>query len=333
MLYNIYSSNIHKNIDSDVEILAYADDVVIFCKDKHIEKICRKLAYNLGVVGRNLADLDLQLAPEKTQFCIFAKSNRFSTIENTIHNSNSKIIFDNQVIPVRSTVGFLGFVLDCNMSWKPQIHKMLSCCNKRLNILKAIAGIGWGAHHLTILTAYRGLIRSVLDFGGLVLTDLPDNKVICLDRIQYAAIRCVLGFMRTTPTNVMLDQTAEWPFNVRRQFYFAKTAVNCLVSNLTNFAHKFLMHLNFPHPFSDAPCGSISRISNQFSSQFLVEYKYELAQLEPSRFQGYINFPFKTKYTEIVVDLESFENLSKFRRKVGNYYYAGRKRLSVAGIN
>lgn len=68
--------------------------------------------------------------------------------------------------------------------------------------------------------AYQGLVSSVLDCGCIVLTDVPDIKTIKRDRIQYVVIR--IGLIRTTSTNVLLDQTAEWPLFVRPQLQIRK---------------------------------------------------------------------------------------------------------------
>lgn len=73
----------------------------------------------------------------------------------------------------------------------------------------------WGSHSVVLLTVYKGLIRFVLDWCGLVLVDLPEKRLIPLDRAQLASLRVMLGFMRTTPTNVILDQTVEWPLKFR----------------------------------------------------------------------------------------------------------------------
>lgn len=72
LLFNIYISNIHKNLDSDVRILAYADDIVIFHKDIHAQYIAKKLNKNLAIISHNLNSLDLTISPNKTKFVIFS---------------------------------------------------------------------------------------------------------------------------------------------------------------------------------------------------------------------------------------------------------------------
>lgn len=104
---------------------------------------------------------------------------------------------------------FLGYIFDYKLIWKPHIHNLRNRCAKRLNVLKAVSGIKWGCHPTSLLAIYRGYILSVLDWGGIVLTDVNPATTICLGRIQFAAIRIVLGLMKTTPTNILLDQVAE----------------------------------------------------------------------------------------------------------------------------
>lgn len=79
-----------------------------------------------------------------------------------------------------------------------------------------------------MLTAYRGLTRSLLDWGRIVLTDLSANRLLTLNRVQYACIRNVLGLMWTTPTNVLLDQAAEWRLRHMWNYQIRKTLIKRL---------------------------------------------------------------------------------------------------------
>lgn len=205
ILFDIYIANIHGHLDKDFLILAYADDVAIFYSRRHISDVCRKLNINLERISRNLASLDLSLSPAKTQFCFFARNKRFVTLQNTITNAKCEIRIDNNIVPVTPTATFLGYVFDFQLNWKAHIDKIRTMCFSKLNIIKALAGLRWRSHPSTLLTIYKGFIRSVLIWGGLVLVDSSDKKFISLDRIQYVFIRVVLGLVRITPTNVILD--------------------------------------------------------------------------------------------------------------------------------
>ncbi|XP_032675526.1 uncharacterized protein LOC116846151 [Odontomachus brunneus] len=339
LLYNIYSAGIHRNMELDVKILSYADDIVIFYRNKSVASICLKLNYNFSIIGQNLQAHDLLIAPQKTKFCIFAKFSRFRTLNRLYNKIKQPIVYLNQRINISPKAVFLGITFDHSLSWKPHITSLLNICNKRLNILKAITGIKWGSHPLTILSVYRGLIRSILDYGGLALYDLPPGRTIQLDRVQYAALRCVLGFMRTTPTNVLLDQNAEWPLVIRRLFLVTKITLSGLIELTPNFSHEMknsvllesdCTNVN-PGDSLDAP--SISTILRSRKSSLLSSSYQEIHNLEPPRYQGHLNFPVANRFMDISTDIIAFSELSKFRKKVGNFYYCKHKKISVSGMN
>lgn len=87
-----------------------------------------------------------------------------------------------------------------------------------INILKAISGIKWDTHPSVISTAYKELVRSVLDWGCQVVSSLKARKSLVIDRVQYVCIRFVCKFMRTTFTNVLLDVVNVHPLVCRRKY-------------------------------------------------------------------------------------------------------------------
>ena len=83
------------------------------------------------------------------------------------------------------------------------ISMMSSChtcvgqkCKKRLNLMRAVAGNSWGASNKALLTIYRSLIRSIIDYGSiaynhrcmLCYNSASDNIKGKLDIIQHKAL-------------------------------------------------------------------------------------------------------------------------------------------------
>ncbi|EFN80823.1 hypothetical protein EAI_12282, partial [Harpegnathos saltator] len=123
---------------------------------------------------------------------------------------------------------FLGITLDHALTWKFHIAKLKTKTIPRINILKSIMGISWGAHPAIMLSVYKNLIRSVLDWGCQAYLDLQERKAQTLDRLQFAAFNIILGLMKTTPTNVILDLSGERPLPVRRSFLAKKYIAKAL---------------------------------------------------------------------------------------------------------
>ena len=55
--------------------------------------------------------------------------------------------------------------------------------------MRAVAGNSWGANKKVLLTIYRSLNRSVIDYGAIVYNSASDNLKNRLDVIQHKALR------------------------------------------------------------------------------------------------------------------------------------------------
>ena len=60
-----------------------------------------------------------------------------------------------QVIPVRETGKFLGVTLDKRLSYRPHIGHLKDRCTRRMNILKVISRMSFGADRTTLLRLYH----------------------------------------------------------------------------------------------------------------------------------------------------------------------------------
>lgn len=162
LLFNVYISRVHLNLNKNTHILAYADDIVIFTRDKNIFKLSQTLDSDLDSLKENLSKLDLKISSSKTKWCIFYAKNRFSTLQTRINKLNLHVKIDDTIILSPHAV-FLGYAFDTNLNWRTHVKKLKLACLSRINLLKSFAGIRWGAHPSTLLMVYKGLVRSLLN--------------------------------------------------------------------------------------------------------------------------------------------------------------------------
>lgn len=94
--------------------------------------------------------------------------------------------------------------------------------------MRAIAGLKWGSHPSTLLSVYKGWIRSMLDYGWIAFVDVYRDAARILDGIQFRILRIVLSLFVTTPTNVILHLTGEMPLHIRRRFLTDRKVVKLL---------------------------------------------------------------------------------------------------------
>jgi len=79
--------------------------------------------------------------------------------------------------------------------------------------MKAVSGNTWGANKKFLLVIYRGLIRSILDYGAIAFDSMNNTNKQKLDSIQARAIRIVCGAARGTPTAALQVDTGNHLFS------------------------------------------------------------------------------------------------------------------------
>jgi len=123
----------------------------------------------------------------------------------------------NQLITVVSKIKFLQVIFDSKLSFKPHIEYLRTKCFKALNLLK-IANKQWGADQKSLLTLYRVLIRSKLDYASFVglYGSARKSYISKLEPIANQALRLCLGAFRTSPTTSLQILCHEPPLELRR---------------------------------------------------------------------------------------------------------------------
>jgi hypothetical protein len=103
---------------------------------------------------------------------------------------------------------YLGAFYETGIRRGAQAKYVQKRCLQRLNFLKSIAGVWWGAHSRCMFLLYNGLIGSVLDYASVCYSGMTNTHMFCLERVQYRGIRLALGLMCSTPNNSLGSSVA-----------------------------------------------------------------------------------------------------------------------------
>ena len=101
---------------------------------------------------------------------------------------------------------------------------------RAMNIIKFLRGCWWGAHPSTLLTFYKSFVRPIIDYASFLYFPLKNTKVLKIERIQYQAIRLSLGYIITTPTNILTAEAKLMRLIDRAKFLGTKF----IIRNLSN---------------------------------------------------------------------------------------------------
>ena len=102
---------------------------------------------------------------EKTAAVLF--THRIDKIETPLSISG-------RPISVEKTAKFLGVIFDSKLTWNAHVAYIVDKCRKRLNLMRMISGQTFGSSKKCLLTIYRALIRSVLDYGCIAFDSMSE---------------------------------------------------------------------------------------------------------------------------------------------------------------
>lgn len=213
LLYAIYTRIIDALRSKTTEVLQYADDIVIYCIGGTLEIAQRRLQKKLMELQKILDSLQLSVSTNKSNIVIFTRHRL---------TRSPRICYNNIAIKVSKTVKFLGVWFDTKSNWDREIQEICSKCHKGINLMRCIAGFQWGAHPDNMLKIYKALVRPYLDYSGTLIHSASKTRRNKLERLQHLSLRLSLGFMKSTPCQILNKEAIEPPLHLRRQFLAKK---------------------------------------------------------------------------------------------------------------
>ena len=130
---------------------------------------------------------------------------------------NVELKIGNKNIRFEKSVKFLGMIFDRRLTWNEHISYVVERCKKRLNLLRALSGIDWGANKKTLVMLYRTLIRSIIDYGSEAYDSASYVHKQKIDQLQSKALRICCGAMVITPVAALQVECGEMPLELRRR--------------------------------------------------------------------------------------------------------------------
>jgi ribonuclease HI len=147
-----------------------------------------------------------KISPTKTVAILFSNTRKHTV----------KIYLEQIQIPVVKEVKFLGVIFDSKLNWSNHINYIVDKCKRRLNILKSVSSQTWGASKKTLLVIYRGLIRSIIDYGSTAYSTASLSQLAKINRIKNTALRICLAVPKSTQIDSLEVECGEPPLSLRR---------------------------------------------------------------------------------------------------------------------
>ena len=130
LLFLLYINDFYK-CAPDLGFHLFADDSNLLCSDRNLQILESKVNNQLQKVYVWLCANKLSLNVDKTNFVIFhpPQRKRISTF---------KLLMGGKDIKEKSSVNYLGVIIDCNLNWKAHVHELSKKLARSIGVLSKL---------------------------------------------------------------------------------------------------------------------------------------------------------------------------------------------------
>jgi hypothetical protein len=195
ILFNLYMSKMPEPPPNTNKVLVtYADDSSILASGPKVKQIVTPLNHYLNILAKWFRSRHMSLSVPKSTATLFTTATKEV-------NEELGVVIDGNAIPTVKQPKLLGVVFDNLHTFAHHVKYIKNRVSQRNRVLKALAGTTWGKTKETIMTTYKAIGRSVINYAAPVWTpNVSDSRWNELQAAQNNALRCATGCHRITST-------------------------------------------------------------------------------------------------------------------------------------
>ena len=217
VLFLVMINDLKVNSDKGVELSLFADDSATYKSGPNLDHILKTLQTAVDLIAEWCDKWGFKISVTKSCGVIFTNRTKVKP--------KIKLKINDVELKMETKVRFLGIIFDSKLSWSDHINYIVTKCTRRLNLMRSLTGTNFGASKHCLLTIYRVLIRSLLEYGSIAFDSAPPSIKHKLDTIQYKALCICCGAMKGTPLSALQVDCGELPLGLRRLKQQLKYAV------------------------------------------------------------------------------------------------------------
>ena len=194
----------------EIKLSLYADDSAIYTCGKKIEKLRKKIQETLNHIQDWCDSWGFKVSSTKSTAVIFSQNTKQMKL-------TEELKLNGEILKCDNHVKFLGMIFDSKLTWTRHVNYVEEKCRKRLNLMRSVTGNHWGASKNALITIYRTLIRSIIDYGSIAYDNMCRTNKMKIDSIQYKALKICTGALQGTPLEALQNECGEQPLQLRRK--------------------------------------------------------------------------------------------------------------------
>jgi len=207
LLFLVYVNDIGTNIKSSVCL--FADDTIRLCSSKNPSALHTMLSNDLR---------QLEMWSDLWSVTFNAAKTEVLTITNN-PSLNPPLRFCNQALNETTCHKHLGLIFHRSLTW----HLHISTLHHRaMSILNALEKIKNVLPKYALLVLYRAYVLPIVDYGDIIFDNCTTTDSNLLEIVQTAAVKIILGCLKTTSYEVILKDLGLTPLFIRLQFHILK---------------------------------------------------------------------------------------------------------------
>ena len=188
-------------------ILIYADDITLYTTSKTMDEAIKTMQESLDSIAKWCAQWGQKINPLKSTMTYFTRK----------RVEPQKLKINNHDIPFQKTIKILGVTFDApNLTWKSHIENITIKCQRRLNLMRSLAGRNGISKDLLRLY-YDSHIRSLINYGLPLFSSASPTLLNKINILHNNAARIITGAWRSTPLNALYTEANIVPPDLQLQ--------------------------------------------------------------------------------------------------------------------
>ncbi|XP_060858335.1 uncharacterized protein LOC132935733 [Metopolophium dirhodum] len=209
------------------KITMYADNSNIFCRGNNLPTLFQQIQNCINHLLQWSKTSGFTFSPIKSQFIIFSKKNIPYSPSLKMENTNIPRVFN---------IKILCLTFDSKLTWRTNINNIKNEAKSKLNIIKTLSNLEWGAESKTLQTIHNSIILSALEYGSILYAGASAVTIKTLDPIHNTALRLSIGAFKSSPVLSIINITGSKSLEKRRIKHTLEYSSKTLIATKNPFS-------------------------------------------------------------------------------------------------
>ena len=207
ILFNFYLNCIPAP-PAGIKLVQYADDISVYASGTSIDALASLITKYTKELTDFLTEMDLIVSAEKSTVTLFTPDTHEAHIHPTVH-------VQGEPVRLEKHPKLLGVTFDTMLKFSKHTSVQTAKAKTKLNAIKAISGAAWGQDKDTLLTTYKAICRSTLEYAAPIWAPaISESNWTRLQSVQNQALRTATGCLAMTSIDHLHQESKVLPVKV-----------------------------------------------------------------------------------------------------------------------